>query len=264
MSTLTLTYAADRGYVRFAVTGVAASYTVKRRTDDGHLQVIAGFIDDSWLSGGAGFGEDYRPDIGETMTYVIAPIDADIDDPAYVRASIGIPGNQAWLRDVRSPVLSSQVIVVSTGDEQLPAFQNVYDISGRRLPLVVHDVREGRRGEVTLLAADRDNRAAIEALLATGNPLLLTMCSDLLWTPCMMAVGAATFTRFGTKDAWLLRLTYAEVDDPLVTPVRVASSTYSDIIAGQPSLPGDPSPVTYQWLRDSFVSYLSVVTGTRK
>jgi len=264
MTTLDLTYAPDHGYVRFAVTGVPVNNTVMRVSTTGHLEPIPGFTDDTWISGGAGFGEDYRPGIGEIETYVVAPIGSTIDDASYVRASIAIPGNQAWLRDVRSPVLSSNVVVVSTGDETLPAYQNIYDISGRRLPLVVHDIREGRRGEVTLLAPDRDNRSAIEALLATGNPLLLTMCSDLLWTPCMMAVGAATFTRFGYRDAWLLRLTYVEVDDPLVSPVRIQTPTYQDILNGQPSRPGDPSPVTYQWLRDSFVDYLSVITGTRR
>lgn len=264
MTTLTVSYKADYGYVRFTVTGVPASYTVKRVDSSQHLDVIPGFADDSWISGGSGFGEDYRPEIGETMTYVVAPIDADVDDSTYVHASVGVPGNQAWLRDVRSPVLSTSIIVVSTGDELLPAFQNVYDISGRRLPLVVHDVREGRHGEVTLLTPSRANRQAVEALLATGNPLLLTMCSDLTWAPCMMAIGAATFTRFGFRDSWTLRLTYVEVDDPLVSPLRIPPSTYQDVIDGQPSLPGDPSPVTYQWVRDSFVDYLALITGTRK
>lgn len=255
------------GYVQFGVRTAPAAYTVKRRDQySTSLIPIPGYEDSSWLSGGAGYGEDYRPPLGVTVTWVVAPVGATADDPTYVRASLTTPGGYGWLRDVSNPALARRLTVADTGDESLPAYQHVYDISGRRLPLVVHDIREGRRGSAVLVVPDRDERRALEGLLATGNPLLLSMCSDLVWEPCMMAVGEAVFSRIeGRTSQWLLRLDYVEVDDPLrMAGVRVVAVTWADVVAGYPQRPGDPSPVTWQWVPLSFVDWLALILGDRK
>lgn len=262
---LTVTWEQSYGYVRFEVTAAPAGYTVKRiQLGSTALVAIPGFEDSAWVSGGAGYGEDYRPPLGATVTWVVCPVDATVDNPAYVRASAVTPA-EAWLRDVSLPSLSRQVTVVNTDDESLPAYQHIYDISGRRLPLVVHDIRQGRHGSVMLAVDGIADRYALEQLLATGNPLLLALCAEVGWAACMMAVGDAVFARRGTAPQWFLRLDYVEVDDPLrMAAERVTEVTWTDVIAGYPQRPGDPSPVTWSWVTLSFVDWLALVGGNRK
>jgi len=278
--TVSLSYVDSYGYVKFSVTGAPAGYTLKRLDPfSSTLQTIVGYESSSWITGGAGYGEDYRPPLGTSVKYVLCPVAATADNPGYDYAFINTPSNVAWLRDVTKPALSQRVIVVTTGDEQEPARQTIYDISGRHLPLVVFDVRQGRRGTLVLLVTNyvdssgvqvrtgRDSRVAIEKLLNTGAPLLLTMCTSKVWTPCMMAVGNATFTRFGSADTWTLSLDYVEVDDPLNYAIqRVVSPSWGDHLNNVPPLAkaGDPPPpVTYQQLLARFTNYLNVATGTR-
>jgi len=264
-TTLTVQWKGDYGYVQFDVREAPAGYTVKRvATGATNLVPIPGFEDSVWISAGAGYGEDYRPPLGTLVTWVLCPVAATADNPAYVRASLTTPA-QAWLRDVSHPQASRQVTVVNTDDEQLPAYMHVYDISGRRLPLVVHDVRQGRRGSVVLHLPSRTARDGIESLLATGNPLLLTLCHDVGFAPCMMAIGEATFARDGTKAAWFCRFDYIEVDDPLrMAGDRIVDVTWQDVVNGYPQRPGDPSPVTWDWVVQSFPDWLSLIGGNRK
>lgn len=263
---LTVIWQEAYGYVQFTVRDAPVGYTVKRvQLGGSQLIPIPGFEDSSWLDGtGAGYGEDYRPPLGAVVTWVICPVAATADDAAYTRASLTTPA-EAWLRDVAQPQTARPVTVASTEDEGLPAYQHVYDISGRRLPLVVHDIRQGRHGSVVLAVDGVAARNGLEALLATGNPLLLTLCALVGWAPCMMAIGDATFVRRGEEAAWFLRFDYVEVDDPLrMAGDRVVAVTWTDVINGYPQRPGDPSPVTWSWLKLSFVDWLAVIGGDRK
>ena len=257
---------AEYGYVSFEVRSAPAGYTVKRVQLGGtSLIPIPGFEDSSWIDGtGAGYGEDYRPPLGATVTWVLCPVDATADDAAYQRDSLTTP-SEAWLRDVAKPQTSRLVNVVNTDDESLPAYQHVYDISGRRLPLVVHDIRQGRHGSVMLHVDGIADRNGLEALLATGNPLLLTLCVQVGWAPCMMAVGDATFARDTQAAKWFLRFDYVEVDDPLrMAGDRVVAVTWADVKNGYPQQPGDPSPVTWSWVNLSYLDWLALTGGNRK
>lgn len=263
---LTVQWVPAYGYVQFEVRSAPPGYTVKRiALGSTSLVPIPGFEDSGWIDAtGAGYGEDYRPPLGATVIWVVCPVDATADSPAYTRASCVTP-YEAWLRDVSLPQTSRKVTVVNTDDESLPAYHHVYDISGRRLPLVVHDVRQGRHGSVVLYVNGLTDRQGIKTLLATGNPLLLTMCADTVWESCMMAVGDATFARDGIKAAWYVRLDYIEVDDPLrMSGQRVVDVTWNDLVNGYPQRPGDPSPVTWNWTILSYVDWLAVVGGNRK
>lgn len=279
--TLDLSWVDSYGYVKFVATGVQDDETIYRVNPGSDTLIkIVGFEFDDWFdASGNGFGEDYRPPLGASLQYVIAPDDATSAAEATQSAWINTPGNVAWLRDVTEPALSQRVIVISTGDEQEPARHSVYDISGRHLPLVVFDVRQGRRGTLQLLVTnyvDSDgvqlrtgsqSRLNLERLLLKGIPLLLTMCSSLLWVPCMMAIGNATFTRVGSRDNWILQLDYIEVDDPrnyLLT--RIANPSFGDHLnnEGGLAITGDPPPpVTYEQLHERYPTYLDVATGER-
>lgn len=263
---LTLTYITERGYVRFQVTGMTAGTTLFRVGANDVLEPIYGYTTDTWHQpGGTGLGQDYRPPLGELVRYVVAPVGTKTLPPNPTAiASVLVPGNQAWLRDVAQPSLSYQVHVIDTGTENEPVRQYVYEVSGRRLPLVVHDVRLGRRGTAQLFVPSAADRRAIEALLASGRPLLLNICSSKLWAPCMMAIGSAAFTRWGKTDRWTLSLDYIEVDSPTVdTPAPDAAPVWQDVKDGRPPHTGDPSPVTWQWVKNAFTIWVNVASGTR-
>lgn len=266
MTTLQLDYIAERGYVRFIVTAAPAGHTIFRVAPNNVLETVYGYTTDAWhQTSGTGLGQDYRPPLGETVRYVIAPVGSvNLPTNPVAIASVVVPGNQAWLRDVAQPALSWPVWVVNTGTENEPVRQFVYEVSGRRLPLVVHDVRLGRRGSVQLFVPSSDDRRAIEVLLASGRPLLLNICSEKLWLACMMAVGNAAFTRFGKGPMWTLDLDYIEVDTPTVdSPIPDTSPLWQDVMDGNPSEAGDPDPVTWQWVYDNFNNWLAVATGDR-
>jgi hypothetical protein len=258
-----LTWNDSNGYVRFIVHSVPPGFTVKRVHQGGNLVTLVGFEDDSWISGGEGFGEDYRAPLGETVMYVLCAVDAWAFDPAMLTGSVEVPGNQAWLRDPLHPVLSRKVTVITTGTEQEPARQFIYDISGRRLPLVVHDVRMGRRGTITLGVDGREERLAMEALLGPGTPLLLNICSSKIWAPCVMAIGNASFTRAGRGAKWTLDLDYVEVESPNVGG-RVADPPWDDVYNGLPLLDGETaSPKTWSWVKANYLNWLGVAIGSR-
>lgn len=230
---ITLQWNDIRGYVSFAVASVPDGSTLFRLNEDGTtLDEIVGFSDPAtWISGGAGIGHDYRNPIGTTVWYVVAPVGATRDASTYTdRLSIDIPGDRAYLRNTLNPASSAQVRVVTTGTENTPARQFVYEIAGRSTGLVVNDVRLKRRGTVTLFAANSDERAAVEALLSTGDPLLLTMCTSKFWSPCMMAVGNAGWTRFGIGTWWTVDIDYIEVSDHIGgVPVQIVDYSYQSL-----------------------------------
>lgn len=252
---LTLTWQPAYGYVDFVATGVPAGNTIFRRDviDPTVLVSMVGYADGAWLSGGAGIGQDYRVPIGETVTYVLAPIGSTVDSPGFTHVSVAIPGNQSWLRDVSNPNLSMQVIVVTTGTETRANRQNIYQVAGRTLPLVVHDLRQGRTGSVTILCPNRTVRYNLDRLLNTGNPLLLNVCNDLLWTPCYMAVGDAQYSRISTKDSWTLDLDYTEVDEP--------TSNYSGGSSTR-AVWSKYTPNTWQQVKDTHPTWLETALGT--
>jgi hypothetical protein len=263
---LTVVWQEAYGYVQFTVRDAPAGYTVKRvALGSTQLMPIPGFEDSSWIAAdGAGYGEDYRPPLGAVVTWVLCPVDATADNAAWTHASTPTPA-EAWLRDVGKPQTSRRVNVVNTDDEGLPAYQHIYDISGRRLPLVVHDIRQGRHGSVVLYVDGIADRNDLEYLLGTGNPLLLTLCAEVGWAPCMMAIGDATFARDRDAAKWFLRFDYVEVDDPLrMSGDRVVAVTWADVVNGYPPRPGDPSPVTWSWVTLSFVDWLALIGGDRK
>lgn len=267
MTTLTLTYPYENGYVRFVIGAGVAGTTVKRIVGTGgRLEDIVGYTTDAWHQpGGSGYGEDYRVPIGETVTYVVVPLAATGDNATYQpRATITTPGNQAWLRDPIYPTMTQQVTVVTTNTENKAVRQHVYQISGRALPLVVHDVREGRRGTVQLFVQSSDERVSIEGLLVSGRPLLLTMCSSKLWAPCLMAVGNAAFTRWGRTDKWLLSLDYIEVNDPFESIVRIPSPVWQNVLDAKPVVAGDAAaPDTWLRVRNKYTTWVGVATAQR-
>lgn len=197
------------GGVAIEVQNMQPGERVLRVERDFSTSPIRGYNAD--VVGGVGVVFDFETRIGDTVNYGIGRV-GDSVTQLVGGLSIAVPGNQAWLRDMDRPEDSMRVIVVDTGDEQRPVRQSVYEVSGRPNPVVVYDVRSGRRGRVTLLLPNRWERERLEKLCDQGEPLLLNVCSSKVWAPCYMAVGDLTFSRYGSKDAFLAYLDYIEVD----------------------------------------------------
>jgi hypothetical protein len=279
MTTLDLSWNEGLGYVEFVATAAPANYTIYRVDFYNNLIPVANYLTSWWLDGsGTGFGEDYRSPLGLTVTYCLAPVGAKVWDDSYTTVDFDTPGDQAWIRDPTHPSMSTRVVVVDTGEETENVTQRIYNVSGRRLPLVVHDLRQARTGRVTLLIGEvrdpttgalirdgRTQRNRLESILLTGNPLLLNMCWDLGFPICMMAVGAAGFTRVGQHSNWSLTLDYTEVDDPLAYKVDpIPRESYQNLLDGVPAVEGDtPPPLTYQDVRDRFLRYIDIATSNR-
>jgi hypothetical protein len=258
---LTVQWQPNTGSVRFQVAGAVAGQTVKRVTPGDTLQGIRGYGDDTWVSGGVGFGYDYEMELGVTVRYALVDKAATSLPAGATVASVftqtpGRANGEAWLRDILMPVLSQPVSVISTGDERRVARQAVYDIAGKANPVVVWDSRTSRQGTITLgvqntpqtgvWSTDTD-RDKMDLLLSSGRPLLLSMCANLGFHPCYMAVADATYTRAGTGATWALQLDYVEVDNPSalgVYPVADITYAYAQQIPPDATY-NDWTPVTY-------------------
>lgn len=265
------TWQQDYGYVRFVVTGLAPNPNLTvYRVSSNRLVPIPGFTDNTWLLNGVGYGEDYTPPLGEWVTYVLASPNADSPVDAVESTKVWVPGNQAWLRSPSNPIMSVPVAVVDTGAENLEVREYIHEVAARRLPIVVFDVREGRTGQVTLLVRSRQERTAIEALLADGAPLLLNVCNAKGFEPCFMAVGNAVFTRWGRGDGsyngipvdgptWTLVLDYVEVEYDALLGERIPYLVWQQV--RDEGEDDDGNQMTRHWsdVSDSGLKWLDVV-----
>lgn len=258
--TLTLTWWEDYGAVRFLGDPIPAGSTVYIIAPGDRLQQIRGYEDDTWHApDGPGLGYSFEMPMGVIVRYGIAPVGATSWPGTGTQAAILTPQNQAWLRDLYDPSISRKVSVVSTGDESRPARQSVLRVAGRPKPVVLWDVREARQGTI-VLALENDTtqpvvwqiteKDRIDQLLDTGRPLLLSLCQSKDFPPCYMAVTESSYVRVGQRAAWLLELTYVEIDNPVDVPVMIPPEvTYEDRMVGNP---------TYQTWVNTFPDYLAL------
>lgn len=242
--------------IRILVDLAAGSSTTGERAWYDRLTVEAGATSGAYFDG----------DTADTTTYNYAWTEAvnastSTRTPLIMVASVftqtpGRENGEAWLRDILQPILSQPVSVLSTGDERRVSRQATYDIAGKPNPVVVWDSRTSRQGTITLAVQDHPvtgvwstdtARDRMDALLSTGRPLLLSMCANLGFHPCYMAVADATYTRIGKGATWALQLDYVEVDNPValgVYPVPDVTYAYAQQIPPN-ALYDDWTSVTY-------------------
>lgn len=252
-----LEYDDQLGRVIIRVDGVPANTTIFRLDPRGVLNPIRGYSQSAaWISGGTGIAYDYEMPLGAINTYVLSLITNKRVMPGDTFEQVSVPGNQAWLRDPSFPLLSRQVVVVGVAGEAEPARQTVFPIAGKRKPVVVWDVREGRSGSFVLLVINTypedgsriiQPRDDLETLFSSGNILLLSMCYKEGFDNLYFAAPTINFTRAGDKPVswvpdnhsriigpgigWTLDVEYIEVDNPLVgisIPVENSYDTMKD------------------------------------
>jgi hypothetical protein len=72
------------------------------------------------------------------------------------------------------------------------------------------------------------------------------------------------FVASGTGTAWVVGQKLSTVFIYRTSPGAIANPVWSDVIAGTPARPGDPSPVTWgDWVIPSFANWLTLITGSR-
>lgn len=259
---ITLEWVDYLGAVMFTVGGMSPTQTVRIIGPGDVLYPIRGYETAEWHAGGAaGFGYAFEMPLGVWVRFGVAEVTDTVWPYDNAEASVETPEGRAWLRDLHDPLLSLEVVVSDTGDELQPARQTVHKISGRPRPIVRWDVREARQGTVTLRVEHEDVdywtetfRDRLGRLLATGRPLLLTMCHSKGFPPLYAAFTDVSTRRLGTRARWAVALTYIEVDNP--TTVQVLIPTRVSYGQAQQIPPGAKYA---DW---ATVNYLDVATRT--
>lgn len=166
---------------------------------------------------------------------------------------------QWWLKHIRYPFLNMIITPSDVGDVSRPSMSGTFNIVGSSLPVVVSLPRASAQWSLTVATADLDELAALNALLATGDVLLLQVPSGSIIAGGYFAAGDTAETRntVPSQQRWVtIPLTEAAAPDPSVTgttaiwqtvidtyatwsDVAAAVSTWQDVL----SLVGSPADV---------------------
>lgn len=166
---------------------------------------------------------------------------------------------QWWLKHVRYPFLNMIVTPSDAGDVTRPSMSGTFNIVGSSLPVVVSLPRASAQWSLTVATADLGELAALNALLATGDVLLLQVPSGSIIAGGYFAAGDTTETRntVPSQRRWVtIPLTEAAAPGPSVTGTTAIWQTavddyamWSDLIVAQAtwadvlSLVGSPADV---------------------
>lgn len=138
---------------------------------------------------------------------------------------------QWWLKHIRFPFLNMTVTPSDVGDVTRPSMSGVFNIVGSSLPVVVSLPRASAQWALTVATADLAELAALNALLETGDVLLLQVPSGSIIAGGYFACGDTTETRntVPTQQRWVtIPLTEAAAPDPSVTGTTAIWQTLAD------------------------------------
>lgn len=196
---------------------------------------------------------EFTPD---TLNYYrVVPLAHDEQDDSITPDLAG----QWWLKHIRFPFLNMIITPSNVGDVTRPSMSGVFNVIGRALPVIVSLPRASAQWSLTVATQDLTELAALNALLATGDVLLLQVPSGSIIDGGYFAAGDTTETRntVPSQRRWVtIPLTEAAAPDPSVTgttaiwqsliddyaewgDVRSALSTWADVL----SLVGAPADI---------------------
>jgi hypothetical protein len=196
---------------------------------------------------------EFTPDI--LNYYRVVPVSHDEQDDSITPDLAG----QWWLKHIRFPFLNMIVVPADVGDVSRPSTSGVFNVIGRALPVVVSLPRASAQWSLTVATQDLTELRALNALLATGDVLLLQVPSGSIIDGGYFAAGDTAETRntVPSQRRWVtIPLTEAAAPDPSVTgttaiwqtviddypnwsDVRMALPTWADVL----SLVGSPADV---------------------
>jgi len=136
-----------------------------------------------------------------------------------------------WLKHLRYPFLNMTITPSDAGDATRPSMSGIFNIVGSSLPVVVSLPRASAQWNLTLSIADLGELDALNALLATGDVLLLQVPSGSIIRGGYFAAGDTAETRntVPSQQRWVtIPLTEAAAPAATVTPVTSIWQTVID------------------------------------
>ncbi|MEU1254787.1 hypothetical protein ABZ445_16055 [Streptomyces chartreusis] len=228
-------------------------WTLQRIITGETPQPVRGYTGDlvsQTITGDLAVATDYEAPLGVPVSWRVMLQDTGgVMRVSYTSDPLTLPAEttDVWLKDPGLPQRSVKVTVATpmpTWNRQ--SRQGVNQVRGRRLPVVISDVRGGRTGDLTVVTETASDKRALDWVLDAGSILLLQ------WPPgwgeedMYVSVGdisAAPVVEYAEfhDRTWILPLT--EVDRPIggVTgsadrtwdTVKSEGSTWADVLAGK-------------------------------
>lgn len=188
------------------------------------------------ITGDVAVVTDYEAPLGVPVQWrVIISNPSGVGSYSYTCAPVTLPAEatDVWLKDPGLPQRSVQLTVGTPMPTwRTVARQGVNQVRGRRLPVVLSDVRGGKTGDLTVITETEAEREALDWVLASGSPLLLQ------WPPGwgerdmyvsvgdVQAAPIVDYAEFHDRT-WVLPLT--EVDRPVGGVTGNADRTWQTV-----------------------------------
>lgn len=230
------------------------SDTIIRNNPDGTTSVVR-TSDGAPLpiSGGAALAYDYEAPMGAAVSYFA------MNSPGNVSAQVTVPGEAVWLIHPGVPDLSMTVSLApdTWAKRTYTAARGVFSVMGRKNVVVITDgARKGENSQLVLNIRTAGEKAALDALLADTQVLLLNVPATLGYNNATKYISVADveYDEPTNKvyESWLIAtLPYDETDEP--AGGTQAARSYTDVLASETS---------YQSLYTDYRSYLDLLAGT--
>lgn len=221
--------------VQGLTTGSATTWNLWRLAADGSLIPVRGMSGDivnQAITGDLAVVEDYEAPLAGPVQYFTRT-----GTGFYLADPVTIPGpddpNVLVLKDPSLPAKVTTVVVETAPDWTRASRQGRYDPRGRKLPVIISDVRAGRVGTLTLTTEQNDDLNDLWYLLDPGSTLLTQWPDGWGIDDMYVQVGDVDEKRLSTyapqeDREWSLPLT--EVDRPIGGIVGSATRTWQDVL----------------------------------
>ncbi|PPS86416.1 hypothetical protein [Streptomyces sp. MH60] len=195
---------------------------------------------------------DYEAPLGVPVSWrVTITSDTNTSWRSYTSDILILPAEDTdvWLKDPGLPQRSVRVTVGTPMPSwRTTARQGVNTVHGRRLPVVLSDVRGGKTGDLTVVTETTEEKAALEWVLSAGNVLLLQWPPGWGEADMYVSVGdvsaapMADYAEFHDRT-WTLPLTETERPiggvvgsaDRTWQTVKDSGATWADVLFGKAS-----------------------------
>ena len=182
--------------------------------------------------------EDYEAPLGVPLTYWIETYNATTGALTQRRQTDG--GTLAvsdrslmWIKDPGQPQRNLTVQAVTAPDWTRPARQTEHQVRGRKLPVVLSDVRDGLVGEMRVRTRSDEERRALHFALDPDHVMLLQWAPGLGLDDMYVRVGEPVEARvqeYGGDPTRVWTLPVRQVDQPTVGVAGTAGWTVRDVV----------------------------------
>jgi hypothetical protein len=139
----------------------------------------------------------------------------------------------AWLKFIASPYLNRRIRIHDWSEVARKSKNATYSVRGRKGPVSVTDVHDGRSFTVQLTTNTVEERDALDAALSNGAPVLF-QTPDSISCPTMYAVvgdyGWRSLSRLPGRYRALFTIPLTEADAPPLSIVGVGL-TWATVVA---------------------------------